>query len=146
MEHPRADAEQQHAADGHRSVVERLLIGDRVRHRQREEHRDGGHPHHTHPADENPVLSEVERPWHERSPRRRHAEKHRQRVRDVHPQRRDRAQRLERHLAPQRRESHEEGHGDGEPDDVERHLVLVHPVPHARQRHRAIPGESIRHP
>ncbi|KAB8085184.1 hypothetical protein EE612_007935 [Oryza sativa] len=145
MEHPRDEAEQQHATDGHRRVVERLL-GHRIRHRQREEHRDGGHPDHGHPADHEPISPEVKLPRNKRLPSRRHAEKHRQRVRDVQPQRGDRHHRLERHLAPQRRESHDEGHGDGEPDDVEGHLAAVHAVPHARQRHRAVPRERVPHP
>ena len=39
VEHPGGDAEQQHAADEDRRVVE-VVLRDRVRHRQGEEHGD----------------------------------------------------------------------------------------------------------
>jgi hypothetical protein len=44
------------------------------------------------------------------------------------------------------RESHGECHGHGEPDDVQGHLLLVHPVPDVREWHRSVPGEGIPHP
>ncbi|BAS73083.1 Os01g0607250, partial [Oryza sativa Japonica Group] len=100
-EEPGGEDEEEEAADGDGGVVEGVL-GDRVRHRQREEHGDGGHPQHRRPADGDAAPPQVEGPRHEVLPRQRHPEQDRQRVRHVQPDRRDRHHRLERHQAPQR--------------------------------------------
>jgi hypothetical protein len=102
VEHPGAEAEHQHATDGHRRVVE-VDPGDGVRYRQAEEHGDEGHPEDGDPADdEAAAASEMKRPRDEGVPRRRDAEEDGQGVGDVHAQRRDGHHCLERHLAPQR--------------------------------------------
>ena len=62
VEHPRAEAEQQHASDGQRRVVE-VYPGDGVRHWQAEQHGDKGHPEDGDPADDKAVASEMKRPW-----------------------------------------------------------------------------------
>jgi len=82
VEQPRAHAEDQHAADGDRRVVE-VVLRDGVRHRQAEEHGDERHPGDGDPADGEPVPPEVERPRDEGFPGRRDAEEDGQRVRDV---------------------------------------------------------------
>lgn len=50
VQDPRDDHQQKEASHSHWRVVERLH-SDRIGHRQAEEHSDGAHPDHAHPAD-----------------------------------------------------------------------------------------------
>jgi len=101
VKHPGADAEQKHAADEDRRVVE-IVLGDGVRHREGEEHGDEAHPGDGDPADEEAIFPEVKRPRNEGSPGGGHAEQDGQPVGYVRSDRGDGQHCLERHLAPQR--------------------------------------------
>ena len=88
VEQPRADAEDQHAADGDGRVVE-VGLCDGVRHWQGEEHGEECHPGDGDPADDEAApRPEMERPRDEGFPCRRDAEEDGQCVGDVQPRRR----------------------------------------------------------
>jgi hypothetical protein len=98
---PGRQDEGEQPGNGDRGVVDGVL-GHRVRHRQREEHGDGGDPEDGGPAHEHAVAAEAEGPRHEAAARQRHAEEDRQRVGDVDRGRRDGRHSLERDEAAQR--------------------------------------------
>lgn len=98
---PGEESAEEHSPDGNRGVVE-VILGDRIRHGQREEDGDHRDPENCSPADGSAVPTEMEGAADERLAPQRHLEEDRQSVGDVGNDRRDRRHRLERDGAAQR--------------------------------------------